>query len=73
LATANAWKALYREAQSIELTLGPPTDSDFLVLDPEGGPVDGATVDGATVEPREVKTPVGLTLSSPPQFILPTL
>ena len=50
------------------MTLGPPSDTDFLVLDPEGRPVDGATV-----EAREVKTPVGLTLNSPPHFLLPTL
>ncbi len=59
LAAANAWKAFYREAQSVELTLGPSTDTEFLVLDPEGKPVAGATV-----EPREVQTPVGLTYSS---------
>ena len=35
LATANAWKAFYREAQSVDVTLGPLTDTEFLVLDPE--------------------------------------
>ena len=68
LATANAWKALYREAQSVELTLGPLTDTEFLILDPEGKPVAGATV-----EPREVLTPIGLTYSPAPKFILPIL
>ncbi len=68
LATANAWKALYREAQSADLTLGPLTDTEFLVLDPEGQPVAGATV-----EPREVLTPIGLTYSPAPKFILPIL
>ncbi len=68
LATANAWKALYREAQSVDLTLGPLTNTEFLVLDPKGKPVAGATV-----EPREVLTAIGLTYSPAPTFILPIL
>jgi hypothetical protein len=68
LATANAWKAFYREAQSVDVTLGPLTDTEFLVLDPEGKPVAGATV-----EPREVLTPIGLTYSLASKFILPIL
>jgi hypothetical protein len=67
-ATANAWKALYREAQAVDLTLGPLTDTEFLVLDPQGKPVVGAIV-----EARGVKTPIGLSYSLPPKFILPIL
>ncbi len=68
LATANAWKAFYREAQSVDVTLGPLTDTEFLVLDPESKPVAGAAV-----EPREVLTAIGLTYSPAPKFILPIL
>ena len=68
LATANGWKGLYREAQSVDLTLGPLTDTEFLVLGPDGKPVAGATV-----EPREVLTPVGLTYNPAPKFIVPFL
>jgi RNA polymerase sigma factor (sigma-70 family) len=68
MATANAWEALYRRAQSVDLTLGALTDTEFLVLDPEGNPVAGATV-----QPHGVKTPVGLSFSPPPEFILPVL
>jgi RNA polymerase sigma factor (sigma-70 family) len=68
LATANAWKALYREAQSVDLTLGPLTDTEYLVLGPQGKPVAGASV-----EPREVLTPTGLTYDAAPKFIVPIL
>ena len=65
IATANAWHALTGQAQSVELPLGPLTDTEFLVLDPAGKPVAGATV-----EPGGIKTPV-VTYSPPPRFILP--
>jgi hypothetical protein len=65
IATANVWPALTGQAQSVELTLGPLTDTEFLVLDPAGKPVAGATV-----EPGGIKTPV-VTYSPPPRFIRP--
>ena len=68
LATANAWKANYREAQSVDVALGPLTDTEFLVLDPDGKPVAGAIV-----EPREFLTAIGLTYSPASKFILPIL
>ena len=68
MATANAWKALYREVHSVDLTLGTATNTEFLVLDPARKPVAGATV-----EPRGVKTPINLVYSLPPKFVLPIL
>jgi RNA polymerase sigma factor (sigma-70 family) len=68
IAMANAREALYRKAQSVDLTLGPLTDTEFLILGPDGKPVAGATV-----EPGGIKTPIGLTLDSPPEFLLPKL
>ncbi len=68
MATANAWEAFMGKAQTVDLTLGPPADTAFVVLDPEDKPVVGATV-----EPRGVRTPIGLTYSTPPRFILPIL
>jgi RNA polymerase sigma factor (sigma-70 family) len=67
IATANAYRALVGKAQSVDLTLGPATDTAFLVLDPEG-----QAVAGATVEPDMVKTQAILYYSVP-KFILPNL
>jgi RNA polymerase sigma factor (sigma-70 family) len=67
MATANGWRALVGEGESVDMTLGPLTDTEFLVLDPTGKPVAGATV-----EARGVKTPV-VTYSPPPEFIRPLL
>jgi RNA polymerase sigma factor (sigma-70 family) len=68
MATSNAAKALYREVQSVDLTLGTATNTKFLVLDPAGKPVAGATV-----EAHGVKTPINLIFTVPPRFVLPIL
>ncbi|MFI5455998.1 MAG: sigma-70 family RNA polymerase sigma factor [Isosphaerales bacterium] len=68
MAMANAGYALATKAQSVDMILRSLADTEFLVLDPEGKPVAGAMV-----EPRGVKTPINLTYSSAPEYILPVL
>ena len=51
ISTASAYEPLHGDPQSVDLTLGPPTDTAFMVLGPAGKPHAGALV-----EPLHVKT-----------------
>ena len=53
IATASAHEALSGKTQSVDMTLGPATDTSFMVLGPDGRPVAGAIV-----EPFHFKTPM---------------
>jgi RNA polymerase sigma factor (sigma-70 family) len=67
IATANAYQALSAaQAGPVELTLGSATDTSFLVLGPDGRPLNGAVV-----EPYHIKTPVMYEI--PPRTMLPLL
>jgi Carboxypeptidase regulatory-like domain len=66
LATASAYKALEGEPKSVDLTLGPETDTAFLVLGPDGRPVARAVV-----EPFHFKT--SMAYNFPPGPMLPEL
>jgi RNA polymerase sigma factor (sigma-70 family) len=56
IASINAARALYGKPDSVDLTLGPATDTSFVVLGPDGRPVAGAVV-----EPDLVDAPNGVT------------
>jgi RNA polymerase sigma factor (sigma-70 family) len=66
VATASAYEQLEGEPGPVELTLGPATDTAFVVLGPEGRPVSGAVV-----EPLHVLTPMAYNF--PPGPMLPKL
>jgi RNA polymerase sigma factor (sigma-70 family) len=57
---ANAYAALTGKARSVDLTLGPATDTSFVVFGP-----DGRVVAGAVVEPFHFKTPRAYDLVPP--------
>ncbi len=54
---ASAHAALHGEARSVNVTLGPATDTSFVVYGP-----DGRTLAGAVVEPLHFRTPRGYDL-----------
>ena len=66
IATASAHEALTGKPQAVDMTLGPATDTAFLVLGPDGRPVAGAVV-----EPFHFKTPMAYNF--PPRAMLPRL
>jgi RNA polymerase sigma factor (sigma-70 family) len=66
IATASAYEVLQGKARSVDLTLGPATDTSFLVLGPDGRPVAGAVV-----EPYHIKTPSAYDF--PPKLMQPVL
>ncbi len=63
---ANAHAALHGEARSVNLTLGPATDTSFVVYGP-----DGRTLAGAVVEPLHFKTPRAYDLV--PKAMMPSI
>ena len=64
IATASAHEALTGKPQSVDMTLGPATDTSFRVLGPDGRPVAGAVI-----EPFHFKTPMAYNF--PPRAMLP--
>jgi RNA polymerase sigma factor (sigma-70 family) len=65
--TASAYAALSGKAESLDLTLGPATDTSFVVFGPDGRPVADALV-----EPHHVLTPINAYLY-PPRAMLPAI
>ena len=63
IATASAHEALSGKPQAVDVTLGPATDTAFLVLGPDGRPVAGAVV-----EPLHFKTPMAYNFPPRPCF-----
>ena len=67
IATANSYKALLSaEPEPVDLTLGPATDTTFVVMGPDGRPLAGAVV-----EPYHFKTPRAYEF--PPRTMLPLM
>ena len=66
ISTASAYEPLHGDPQSVDLTLGPPTDTAFMVLGPAGKPHAGALV-----EPLHVKT--HMAYNFPPRAMLPLI
>ncbi len=65
--TASAYAAISGKAKSVDLTLGPATDTSFVVFGPDGRPVAGAVV-----EPYHVMTPMNAYMF-PPRAMLPAI
>ena len=65
--SASADSALIGKADSVDLTLGPATDTSFVVFGPDGRPVAGAVV-----EPHHFLTPINL-YTSPPAAMQPSI
>ncbi len=65
--TASAYAALSGKAKSVDLVLGPATDTSFVVFGPDGRPVAGAVV-----EPHLVLTPVNAYMF-PPRAMQPAI
>ncbi len=60
IAMANAWAALFDKPGSVNLTLGPVTDTSFVVLGPDGRPLASAVV-----EPHLIRAPNNCYLTPP--------
>ena len=67
ISTANAYQALSGKAVPVNVTLGPATDTSFLVVGPDGRPVAGAVV-----EPFHFKT-ASASYEFPPPSVLPAV
>jgi RNA polymerase sigma factor (sigma-70 family) len=67
IASISAGKALYGKPESVDLTLGPATDTSFVVVGADGRPVGGAVV-----EPYLVDAPNGIT-GPPPAAMMPAI
>ncbi len=66
IATAGAYDPLSGKSVPVDLTLGPPTDTSFLVIEPNGAPVAGVVV-----EPLHFKTQMAYNI--PPRTMIPVL
>ena len=66
IASANASLALSGKQESVDLTLGPATDTSFLVVGPDGRPAAGAVV-----EPYRIVAPYAIV--PPPAAMLPAI
>jgi beta-lactamase regulating signal transducer with metallopeptidase domain len=65
IGTASVSKQIFapEEAEELKIVLGPPSDTSFVVLDPDGKPVAGAVL-----EPQNFRTQIGYSLVPEPML-----